>query len=62
MNGHREPWLLISAGVLFCITGIVLFRRNVFEEGRSIAGPSMLLLMGIVLVTLGSAGIVFSKH
>ncbi|RYY53420.1 MAG: hypothetical protein EOO09_18095 [Chitinophagaceae bacterium] len=59
MSRFNEPWLLIAAGVLFCLSGIFLFRKNVFEEDRSVAGPVLLLLMGVVLVTIGSAGLVF---
>ena len=59
MNAIQYPWVVIGCGVLFCLSGIYLFRRNVFEENRSITWPFIVLVMGIALVTLGSARLIF---
>ena len=48
-------WMLCGTGVLFCLSGIYFFYRNAFEENRKI-GPSILLMvMGIILITAGTA-------
>lgn len=55
MIRFTDAWVLITAGCLFCISGILLFRKNIFEEDRSPKWPLLVLLMGVVLITLGSA-------
>lgn len=59
MTGQLHPWLLMACGILFCISGILVFRKNVFEENRSVTWPFVLMLMGVVLVITGTARIVF---
>jgi hypothetical protein len=51
----NNPWVLCGAGIIFCITAIILFRKTVFEEGKSIAGSIIIMLMGIALIGLGTA-------
>jgi hypothetical protein len=55
MTFLSHPWVIIGAGIIFCITAIALFRRNVFEENRSIAGAVVIMLMGVILIGIGSA-------
>lgn len=53
MNG----WVLNIIGILFCIAGVFLFQRNAFEEHRSVRLPVLVILMGVVLITVGTAKI-----
>ena len=59
MIALNDPIVLTVAGILFCVSGVLFFRRNVFEEDRSLKGPVILLLMGIVLIVAGTAKILF---
>ncbi|RYY61254.1 MAG: hypothetical protein EOO05_07005 [Chitinophagaceae bacterium] len=58
MNSLYHPWLVMACGVLFCISGILVFRKNVFEENHSLTWPFLLMVMGIILVATGTAKIV----
>ena len=49
------PWILCGAGVLFCITGIYLFNRNVYEESKAIVKPVLLMIGGVILIGIGTA-------
>ena len=49
------PWLLCIAGFIFCLAGIYYFKRNVFEEDRSIRNAVLLMIMGVILIAIGTA-------
>jgi len=51
----QSPWSIIGAGIFFCISGVYLFSRNAFEENRSIRWPVLLIIMGVVLIGVGTA-------
>ena len=48
-------WILCLAGVLFCLAGIYEFRKRAFEENKSIGGSLLIMVMGIILVAIGTA-------
>lgn len=50
----NNPWILLMAGVIFCVSGIVFFFRNIFEDGRSVKWAVGVMVMGVVLVSLAS--------
>jgi hypothetical protein len=54
-NIMAPSWYYILAGVGFCITGIILFQRAVFEENKKIRLPLLVMLGGIILVSIGMA-------
>jgi len=47
-------WLLCIAGIIFCLTGIYYFRKNVFEEDRTIRPAVLIMIMGVILIALGT--------
>lgn len=48
-------WLHCITGVLFCFAGVYYFRKNAFEEGKS-TGPSIfIIIMGVILISIGTA-------
>jgi hypothetical protein len=51
----ENPWVLCGIGFLFCMTGVYLFYRNSFEEGKNILRPVLLMIAGVVLVGIGTA-------
>jgi hypothetical protein len=48
-------WADIAAGILFCIAGIWLFQRLVFDRNRELWKPVLLLVIGVLLIAAGSA-------
>lgn len=52
---NTSAWMICGIGVLFCISGLYLFFKNVYEDDRSTRWPFAVILMGIVLVAIGSA-------
>ena len=51
----NSPWLIIIAGIIFCLTGVYLFQKNAFETEKSIVLPLIIILTGKVLVGVGMA-------
>lgn len=50
----NNPWVLCIAGILFCITGVYFFFKNVYEEDRSVSWPIIVILMGVLLIAAGT--------
>ncbi len=50
----NNPWVLCGVGILFCATGVFLFFKNVYEEDRSLFWPIAIMLMGVLLITMGT--------
>jgi hypothetical protein len=50
-----SAWILCGIGTLFCLSGIYLFLKNVYEENRSIKWPVLILVMGVLLIAVGTA-------
>jgi hypothetical protein len=50
-----NTWILLITGSLFCLAGIFLFQKNVYEEDRTLKVPIMLLLMGVTMLVLATA-------
>ena len=48
-------WLLCIAGALFCFSGVYFFRKNAFEEGKSIKPSVYIMIMGVILIAVGTA-------
>lgn len=48
-------WYYILAGFGFCIAGIILFQRSVFEENKKTIMPLLVTLGGVILVSIGMA-------
>jgi len=51
----QHPWSIIITGIIFCLAGVYLFQRNVFEENKKILMPVIVILAGIVLISVGMA-------
>jgi hypothetical protein len=49
-----NPWILCGIGTLFSFSGVYFFFKNVFEEGKSLKWPIILMLMGVFLIGLGT--------
>ncbi|MEO8405173.1 MAG: hypothetical protein ABI480_11270 [Chitinophagaceae bacterium] len=49
------PWLICGAGLIFCLSGVFLLFKEMYEKGSSIKGPVVIILMGILLIASGTA-------
>ena len=49
------PWLLCIAGTIFCFAGVYYFKKNAFEEDKSIGPPVLIMIMGLILIAIGTA-------
>jgi len=49
------PWTICGIGIFFCLSGVYFFFKNVFEEGRSLKWPVLIIIMGIVLISIGTS-------
>lgn len=47
--------LLCITGILFCLTGIYLFHKNVYEENKNIRPAVLAMIMGVLLIAIGTA-------
>ena len=50
-----QAWAICGVGTFFCFTGVYLFHKKAFEEGQRINIPVMLMIMGVILIALGTA-------
>jgi uncharacterized membrane protein len=51
----NNPWILCGIGIIFCITGVYLFFKNVYEENQSVSWPLVIMIMGVFLIAAGTA-------
>lgn len=54
-----KAWILCGAGTLFCLGGLYLFYRSIYEADKNILKPIIIIIAGIVLITAGTARLVF---
>jgi multidrug transporter EmrE-like cation transporter len=50
-----QSWVISGIGIFFCITAVYLFYRKAYEEGQRVTMPIMLMVMGVILIALGTA-------
>lgn len=48
-------WPLCITGTLFCLYGLYEFKKNVFEEGKTVRRSIIIMIMGVILISLGTA-------
>jgi hypothetical protein len=48
-------WLFCITGAVFCLTGVCQFKKNVFDEERSIGLAVFLMIAGVILIAFGTA-------
>ena len=48
-------WLLSITGIVFCLTGVYQFKKNAFEESKSIRPSIFIMIMGVILISIGTA-------
>jgi di/tricarboxylate transporter len=51
----NNPWILCIAGIVFCVTGVYFFFKNVYEENQSVSWPVIIMIMGVLLIAAGTA-------
>ena len=48
-------WVYYIIGSIFCLTGLYLLFKNLFEEGKSIFYPVVIIVLGVFLIAIGTA-------
>jgi hypothetical protein len=48
-------WLLCITGILFCIAGVYHFKKNALEEDKSVRLSIVIMIMGVILISIGTA-------
>ena len=48
-------WVFCGLGTIFCFTGVYLFYRNIHEKDRKILSPFLVMIMGVILIAIGTA-------
>jgi hypothetical protein len=51
----NNPWVLCGIGIAFCITGVYLFFKKIYEENQSVSWPFIIMVMGVFLIAAGTA-------
>ncbi len=51
----NNPWILLAAGILFCLAGLYFFYKSAFEEDKSILPSILILLAGITMIGVATA-------
>jgi hypothetical protein len=51
----NNPWLLCGVGIIFCVAGVYLFFKHVYEEDQSVSWPIAIMIMGVLLIAAGTA-------
>jgi uncharacterized membrane protein YczE len=49
------PWIFCGVGVVYCFTGLFLFYKKVYEKDQKLWPSVMLIVMGIILIAIGTA-------
>ena len=47
--------MFCGLGTIFCFTGVYLFYRNIYEKDRKILSPFLVMIMGVILIAIGTA-------
>jgi uncharacterized membrane protein AbrB (regulator of aidB expression) len=48
-------WSICGVGIIFCLSGVYFFHKKAFEEGQRLNMPIILMIMGVILIALGTA-------
>jgi len=51
----NTPWLFCVTGILFCGSGVYFFYKTIYEEDRKLVRCLALLVMGLLLIGIGTA-------
>lgn len=49
------PWIFCGAGLFFCLSGLYLFFKKIYEEGQSVRWALAIIIMGVLLIAAGTA-------
>lgn len=50
-----KSFLFYFFGILFCVSGVYLFLKNSFEEGKTLRWPIIIMVMGMMLIGIAAA-------
>jgi hypothetical protein len=48
-------WIYCVAGILFCLSGAYIFLKTVYEKGKKLIASFLLMIMGVILIGIGTA-------
>jgi len=50
-----NAWVFCGLGAIFCFSGVYLFYRNIHEKNRKLFYPFLIMIMGVILIAIGTA-------
>jgi len=48
-------WLYCIAGIFFCFSGVFVFFKTVYEKDKKLFPSYLLMVMGVILIGIGTA-------
>lgn len=48
-------WIFCGAGVVFCLSGLYLFFKKIYEEDQTVRWSLVIIIMGVLLIAAGTA-------
>jgi len=48
-------WIYCGAGTLFCLSGVIVFFKAVYEKEKKLLPSFLLMIMGVILIGIGTA-------
>ena len=48
-------WVFCGLGTIFCFVGVYLFYRSIHEKDRKIFYTFLIMIMGVILIAIGTA-------
>jgi hypothetical protein len=48
-------WIFCSMGILFCVSGVYFFFKNIYEENKGMLAAVLLMVGGLCLIGIGTA-------
>jgi len=49
-----HAWLFCGVGALFCFSGVIIYHKNIFEEGKKLYTSIVLMIIGLILIAVGT--------
>lgn len=50
-----NSWVICGIGTLFCGIGVYRFHKKAFEDSEYVYWPILLMMMGVILIGVGTA-------
>jgi len=48
-------WTYCGIGIFFCVSGVYIFLKTVYEKDKKLFPSFLLMIMGVILIGIGTA-------